>query len=191
MSTDNVLDWLVQDEIDALQEQYEAVALGVDPVIDAEFDDDRVEMHMRCLGHHQVKRSTLERARDHELEKIDLKFRAATKTLDSSIRYHTENLLAFGRSLGETYKGLNGKVKRTAGRMRVLCEDDADKEKFFAWCAEMKRLDDLTRVKPEVREPDKPAIAKFIKEEGGELPPGIDTETGEDSYKIELEIPGQ
>ncbi len=184
--SEDVLDWLVQDELDALQEQYLNVSEGGDVEIDEAFDDDRVEMHLRCLKHHQVKRDALQRLFDTELQKMAMKMEAAIHSLDGSIRFHTENLVAFGQSLGETFKGLNGNVKRTKGRDSVKCEDEKERKKFFAWCEETGKLDTLTRLKPEERKPEKREILNFIKNEGGEVPPGIDVETSEDSYKVVL-----
>ena len=186
MGQEDVLDWLVQDEEEALQAQYEAVAAGGDVVIDEGFDDERVEMHLRCLRHHQDKRDAIDKQYRLELQKMEQKFMDATQTLDGSIRFHTENLVAFGKALGETFKGLNGNVKKTAGRGSVLCETEEDQKKFYAWCEETGNLDTLTRLEPEKRLPQKKEIAKHCKASGGEEPPGINYNIGDDSYKVEF-----
>ena len=69
-------------------------------------------------------------------------------------------------------KLINGTLKKSTGRMRVIITDEESVPK------------DLCNHKPEKWTPDKNKIQAEIKK-SGELPEGTDTEYGEDAYYVE------
>lgn len=179
--SDEALDWMVEDEIAAFEDDYEAE----EPSTPTGMSEEEAEIHLRVLKYQQFKRSQIEAVYKRELERLEVKFQAATRPFDRAIKYHTDSLIGFSRELGKSYKGLNGTVKRVSGREKVICDDAEAQAKFYAWAKEAGKLDELTRVVPETWHVDKRKLLKFVKTTS-ELPPGVDLERGDDSFSIDL-----
>jgi len=171
----DALDWLMDDE----------EPVGEILSEDVEYTDEQIEDHLRYLAYHTKKFDAYTSQYEMEIERIRLLYDAVSGKHLNAIDHHSQNLTEAGRRRGETFKGLNGTVKKISGRDSLKCETTEEREKFFAWVAETGKVE-LLRVKPAEQHPDKTKIMKFVKEEGGELPPGIDIETGDDTFKIEI-----
>lgn len=109
---------------------------------------------------------------------------AEVKKLERRVQWHEQGLFAYLESTGKkTVKLINGTLKRLAGRERT----EVDAEKFIPW-AENGGHADLVRVKVE---PIKKAISQWVKANGGELPPGVDIQMGDDSYSVVTDQTGR
>lgn len=138
----------------------------------------QAEKHLRCRRYWMWRLSW---AKDHAKamrEEAKAWEEDQVSKIERHLNWHENGLIAHMMNSGKkTLQLVNGTLRRVTGKPSIK---EVDGEAFFSWARGNDR-GDLIRIKQEV---DKTAVMKMIKEEGGEIPPGLDMEIGPDTVSI-------
>lgn len=140
-------------------------------------DEPAANSSLRAYRHWRDRIRAWEAEYAAEKERLDRRLAQLKEKAEGRMAWHERALEAF---LGDRRKVecFEGVIKRVKGRERI---EVTLPETFVDW-AEKSGRGALVRVK---KEPDKRAIAAYVKETG-ELPPGTDLNRADDSFKIEV-----
>ena len=142
-------------------------------------DEMAAERHLKAISWYQHE---AKRVRDHAAAhraRIDAWEQARLRPMLGRIVWHEGGLRAFlARSGKKALKLAYGSFRWVSGRESVEIVDDV---LFQGWAC--LAAEGCIRVK---READKVAVKTWIKEHGGELPPGVDLKTEEATFKVDV-----
>lgn len=137
------------------------------------------ERHLKAVSYY---RREAQRIRDHAAAhraQIYAWEQGRLRPIEARLAWHEGGLRGWFAGVGrKTVKLVYGTVKLIAGRESVKVEDE---DAFLSWANMFEKTRQLIRFS---QEPNKAAIRGYIQQEG-EIPPGCDLVTGEDTIKID------